>query len=117
MEAVNDKQRYKKKTQGIQKDIDSFKGFENGVFDKNGKPLLSKEDVAGIVEGLTTLKNKRIDKINTKYDKVVEAITKDILSFADSKDGISTKQGKIVLSAKDVADIVEGLEKVRDTYI
>ena len=106
-----------KKTRGITKDIESFKGHEGGIYTKKGKQVLSSKEVKDCVEALTAMKNKQISKINAKYDKRAEAVTKDILSFADSKDGITTKNGKVVLSKQDVSDIVEGLKKVRDSYL
>ena len=105
-----------RKTGKIDRDIDSFKGYEGGIYDKKGRPLLTSKDVSSCVSALKKLKAKKIAKINKKYDKKAEAITKDIMSFADSKNGIATKDGKILLTKQDVADIVAGLEKVRDTY-
>lgn len=106
-----------RKTRGITRDINSFKGYENGIFDKKGRPVLSQEDVKKMVESLTDMKNKQINKINAKYDKKADAITKDIMSFADSKNGINTKNGKVILTKQEVQDIVTGLKKVRDSYL
>lgn len=105
-----------RKTSKIDRDIDSFKEYEGGIYDKKGRPLLTSKDVSGCVSELKKLKDKKVAKINKKYDKKAEAITKDIMSFSDSKNGITTKDGKILLTKQDVADIVAGLEKVRDTY-
>lgn len=105
-----------RKTGKIDRDIDSFKGYEGGIYDKKGRPLLTSKDVSDCVSALKKLKDKKVAKINKKYDKKAEAITKDILSFSDSKNGITAKDGKILLTKQDVADIVAGLEKVRDTY-
>lgn len=53
------KKRYlKDKTSGIQKDIDSFKGHEKGIYDKKGKMLLSPKDVSNSVSSLKNLKQK-----------------------------------------------------------
>ena len=63
------KKRYiEDKTSGIQKDIDSFKPIRNGLKDKNGRTLLTKEDVAGSVQGLKDQKAKQAAKLSRKYD-------------------------------------------------
>lgn len=63
------KKRYlKDKTAPIQRDIDSFKNFKNGVKDKTGKQILSKKDVADIVSGLKDVKSKKEAKLSRKYD-------------------------------------------------
>lgn len=62
--------RYDKKINKIQKDIDSFKGHENGIYDNNGRMLLSKEDVQSSVQAL----QKEQDKIKAKKNKVSRSI-------------------------------------------
>ena len=106
-----------KKTGRIDRDIDSFKGHEGGMFDKKGRPLLMSKDVSSCVNGLKALRKNKIEKINKKYDRRVKEITKDIMSFASSENGITTKDGKVVVSKQDVSDIVEGLKRLRAEYI
>jgi regulator of sigma D len=79
--------------------------------------LLTSKDVSSCVNGLKALRKKKIEKINKKYDWRVKEITKDIMSFASSENGVTTKDGKIVMSKQDVADIVEGLKRLRAEYI
>ena len=61
--------KYDKKINAIQKDIDSFKGHENGIYSDNGKMLLSKEDVSKSVQ---SLKNQQ-DKIKDKKNRVMRS--------------------------------------------
>lgn len=56
------------KTTGYKKDIDSFKGHKNGIQSKNGKTVLSKEDVSGIIKGLEQQKKKQEQKLSNKWD-------------------------------------------------
>ena len=58
-----------KKITILQKQIDSFDGLENGVYDKNGRTLLSKEDVSESVSYLKTQQHK--------YEKQVNAMIND----------------------------------------
>ena len=63
------KARYlKDKTKGIQKDIDSFKGFKNGVKDKTGRQILTKKDVEDSVAGLQSIKSKKEAKLSRKWE-------------------------------------------------
>ena len=63
------KKRYiKDKTSGIQKDIDSFKSVKNGIKDKKGRQLLTKEDVDSSVAGLKAQKAKQEAKLSRKWD-------------------------------------------------
>lgn len=56
------------KTSGIQKDIDSFKPVKNGIKDKKGRQLLTKEDVDSSVAGLKAQKAKQEAKLSRKWD-------------------------------------------------
>lgn len=63
------KKRYiRDKTSGIQKDIDSFKSVKNGIKDKKGRQLLTKEDVDSSVAGLKAQKAKQEAKLSRKWD-------------------------------------------------
>lgn len=50
--------RYYGKADAIQRDIDSFRGLEKGIYSKNGKMLLSPNDVSNSVKGLEIARNK-----------------------------------------------------------
>ena len=52
-----------KRINAIQKDIDSFKGYENGIYAKNGKMLVSKTDVQQSVKALSDLQAKDAKKV------------------------------------------------------
>ena len=71
-----------KKLSAIQKDIDSFKGHENGIYAKNGKMLLSKADVQQSVKGLSDLKAKHAKKVTdmTKQLSETYTVTYDVVS-------------------------------------
>ena len=67
------KKRYiKDKTSGLQKDIDSFKPFKNGIKDKNGRQILTKEDVESSIAGLEAVKSKVEAKLSQKWDTSVK---------------------------------------------
>lgn len=106
-----------KKTGRIDRDINSFKGHEGGIFDKKGRILLTSKEVSSCVNSLKTLKAKKIEKINKKYDERVKSVTAAIMSYASSKDGVTALNGKVVMSKQDVADIVEGLKRLRAEYV
>lgn len=59
-------------TKKIQRDIDSFKGHENGIYDKNGRQVLSKEDVSASVKGLERQKALREKNLSNKWDQQVK---------------------------------------------
>lgn len=46
-----------------QRDIDSFSGHENGIYDKNGKLILSKQDVSDITKALEKQRDKYVSDI------------------------------------------------------
>lgn len=54
-----------KKVTTLQKQIDSFDGLENGIYDKKGRPILSKEDVSLSVSALKTQQQKYEKQVNT----------------------------------------------------
>lgn len=53
----------KRAAESIQKDIDSFSGHENGIYDKNGKLILSKQDVSDITKALEKQRDKYVSDI------------------------------------------------------
>lgn len=72
-----------KRINAIQKDIDSFKGYENGIYAKNGKMLVSKTDVQQSVKALSDLKAKDAKKVtdmvkelSKKYNVVYDVASK-----------------------------------------
>ncbi len=68
--------RYYGKANSIQKDIDSFKGHENGIYTKNGTQVLSKKDVRDSVKSLEALKSKAIKQGDVKRKKDLERAEK-----------------------------------------
>lgn len=58
----------KRAAESIQKDIDSFSGHKNGIYDKNGKLILSKQDVSDITKALEKQRAKYVSDI-AKVDK------------------------------------------------
>ena len=62
-----------KAVNAIQKDIDSFKGLENGIFDKRGRMLLSADDVKTTLTGLEHVKQKALAKGKAKADKIIRS--------------------------------------------
>ena len=61
--------RYYGRADRIQKDIDSFKGHENGIYTKSGKQAMSSKEVSDSVKALENLR----DKAKAKGDKKREA--------------------------------------------
>lgn len=55
---------YNRKTNSIQKDINSFKGHENGISTKKGKQVLSSKDVKSITKSLEKERDKASKKAN-----------------------------------------------------
>lgn len=53
----------KRAVESIQKDIDSFSGHENGIYDKHGKLILSKQDVSDITKALEKQRDKYVSDI------------------------------------------------------
>lgn len=108
-----------KATKSIQKDIDSFKPHRNtGIFTKSGKLVVSSKDIKSSMDALEKLKDKKINKINKKYDKIVSATQKDIDSFKPyASTGMSTKKGKIVMTAEEVNQIIKSLEDNKARYL
>lgn len=47
----------------VQRDIVSFAGHENGIYDKNGKLILSKQDVSDITKALEKQRDKYVSDI------------------------------------------------------
>lgn len=64
--------KYDKKISRVQKDIDSFKPIKNGLKDKNGKEILSKNDVSESVKGLKNVQDKLELKKQSKIRKIDE---------------------------------------------
>ena len=62
-------------TRKIQKDIDSYKPYRNGIKAKNGTVLLTKEDVHNQVSALKQQKAYRQAKLAAKWDKTASAQT------------------------------------------
>ena len=58
--------RDQKKIDNLDKDIKSFDQIKNGLKDKNGKTILSKEDVRGSVQGLEDRKKKYQQRIQNR---------------------------------------------------
>lgn len=54
------------------KDIDSYKGFEEGIFTKDGQCILTAKDVSEIKKGLERVRDQKISKIETKYNRQIE---------------------------------------------
>lgn len=105
-------------TRGIDKDIQSFKPYtKTGIRTKNGKLVMSSADVNAAIKALEKVKDKKISKINARYDKRVNAINRDIESYRPHmKTGIRTKDGKVVVTREDVLAIIAELEDVRKKY-
>lgn len=109
------------KTAGIKKDIDSFKGHENGIQAKNGKTVLSKEDVAGIIKGLEQQKKKQEQKLSDKWDsktasyKTKESPTKN-MSDAELRQKINRIQMERQYSQLSKKDISAGQKFVSDVF-
>ena len=57
-------QKNEAKINALNKDIDSFKGHENGIFTKNGVMLLSPDDVKKSVSELTSKRDKYQKEVN-----------------------------------------------------
>lgn len=53
---------YRRHAASVQKDIDSFKGHENGFYTKSGKQIMSKKDVSDSVRGLKSVRDKSLAK-------------------------------------------------------
>ena len=54
--------RHRKAVARIQKDIDSFKGHENGIQTKDGRQLLTSKDVNDSIKGLKTVQKRHLEK-------------------------------------------------------
>lgn len=46
----------------VQRDIDSFRGHENGIYTKRGRQVMSKKDVADTIRGLEGVRDKSLAK-------------------------------------------------------
>ena len=67
------------KTKGIQKDIDSYSPYlKTGIKSKDGRLVLSKDDVGEIVKGLETAKALVEKKYGEKYDRVAKKVNSKI---------------------------------------
>lgn len=72
-----------KKISALNKDINSFKGYENGVFTKNGKMILSSDDV---YQSVSALKTQR-DKYSKQVTDMVATLSKDYVVSYDIMTG------------------------------
>ena len=61
------------KIRALNKDINSFKGYENGIFTKNGRMLLSSDDVNKAVSSLKSMR----DKYSKEVTDMVGRLSKD----------------------------------------
>lgn len=59
---------------------------------------------------------RQINKLGKRNDAKIRSLNKDINSFKGHENGIFTKNGKMVLSAKDVQQSVKSLTAQRDKY-
>ena len=97
------KKRYiKDKTSGIQKDIDSFKSVKNGIKDKKGRQLLTKEDVDSSVAGLKAQKAKQEAKLSRKWD--INKVSTDFDRSATSAEKFVYNEATRKRAAKFVVD-------------
>lgn len=80
LENLNNK-RLRNSNKALQKEIDSFKGYENGIRDKKGKLVLSKDDVNSITKSLKDQQTKNKKQIKETYDKTRERIVKEISDY------------------------------------
>jgi hypothetical protein len=98
--------RYYGSADKIQKDIDSFKGHEKGIYDKKGRTLLSETDVRNSVKALEIVRDKAKQKGDAKRNKDYQKIKK---KEANSKSSFSK-------SIKDKTRLVanKSKEKMKD---
>lgn len=80
LNALNEK-RLRNANKAIQKDIDSFKGHENGIRAKNGKMLLSGDEVRDITNALKAEQSKNKTKIKSTYSQTKDRIVKEIADY------------------------------------
>lgn len=66
------------RTQGVQKDIDSYLPYKKtGIKSKDGKMVMSAEEVNQIITGLEAAKEKISLKYGKKYDTMVKKLNKN----------------------------------------
>lgn len=63
--------KYEKRIDALDKDIDSFKGHEKGIYSDKGLMLLSPDDVSNSVAALTAQKEKYETKAKSAIDTVM----------------------------------------------
>ena len=101
------------KTAKTQRDIDSFKPIKNGLKDKNGRILLSKEDVSNSVNSLKATKAKKEAKLSAKWDAAaatqahkaaIDKTTKEIDANTSRKEKFLFNEATRKRAAKYVVD-------------
>lgn len=58
----------------MQSEIDSFKGYENGIYDKKGNMLLSPKDVADCKRALADTMNKNLSSMDKQINRAKQVI-------------------------------------------
>ena len=58
----------------MESEIDSFKGYENGIYDKKGNMMLSPKDVEDCKRGLADTMNKKLSAMDAQINRAKRAI-------------------------------------------
>lgn len=108
--------KYDRRNRKIQKDIDSFKKHKNGMYDKKGNQLLSKEDVQSSIKALEKkqeINSAKSAKIQAKQvrKKAIKSTYKTINKTATKKDKFIYNNATRKLAAKYVVDKKMTLEE------
>lgn len=58
----------------MESEIDSFKGYEKGIFDKKGREILSAKDVEDCKRGLADTMNQKLSKMDAQIERAKRVI-------------------------------------------
>lgn len=84
--------------------------------DKYGDPYMNAQ-LAKLGKKLQENQKKKDEKHINRLQKKIDSIDKDIASFDPIiGKGVTTKKGKVIMTAQDVDEIVSGLESLKGDY-
>ena len=106
--------KFKRSIDKIDKDIKSFDPIRNGLKDKKGRQILTKEDVDSSIKVLQDRKAKLLVKQTAKNKKELDKIDKDIKSFDPIRNGLTDKKGRQILTKEDVDSVIKNFQDKKE---